>query len=105
MDGDVTMADIRNSYNSPMRILLPKILKSRDGWKAKSHKRKAELKAAKIKIRDCSASRDMWRRRTELSEAKNRELQERAEQAESDFQAVQTQLADLQAQLADLKKK
>src|SRR5260370_14314114 len=67
MDGNtMTMSDIRQSFRPPLRILVPKLLKSRDSWKAKSDRRKAKLKAASIKIRDCSPSRDRWRERAEL---------------------------------------
>jgi len=79
-----------------VRILLPKILRSRNGWKAKSDRRKAELKAAKIKIRDCSASRDRWRQRTEQLEEEARQLRERAELAECELEKTQAVLAQLE---------
>lgn len=101
MDGSVTMAEIRETFRTPVRILLPKLLKSRNGWKAKSDRRKAELKAAKIKIRDCSASRDRWRQRTEQLEGETRQLRERAEQAERELAKAQAALA----QFEDAKKK
>ena len=98
MDGNATMSEIRETFRTPVRILLPKLLKSRNGWKAKSHRRKAELKAAKIKIRDCSASRDRWRQRTEQLEEVSRQHQERADLAER-------KLEETLAQLEDAKKK
>jgi hypothetical protein len=61
MDGSTTMSDIRKTYRTPMRILVPKLIKSRDAWKAKSDRRKAELRTAKVTIRDVTASRDRWR--------------------------------------------
>ena len=99
MDGSATMAEIRESFRTPVRILLPKLLKSRNGWKAKSDRRKAELKAAKIKIRDCSASRDRWRQQTEQLQEENLRLRQRAEHAELQLeqaQAALTQLEDAQ---------
>jgi hypothetical protein len=75
-----------------VRILLPKLLKSRDGWKAKSDRRKAQLRAARIKIRDCSASRDMWRQRAEQRAEQARQLQERAERAERELEQARTEL-------------
>ena len=36
MEGNVTLSKIRESFRTPVRILLPKLLKSRNGWKAKS---------------------------------------------------------------------
>ena len=95
MDGaTLTLSDIRQSFRTPLRILLPKVLKSRDGWKAKSDRRKAQLKAAKIKIRDCSASRDMWRERAERLAQENRELREQLEHAEREHTQRQAQLAE-----------
>ena len=101
MDGNATMSEIRETFRTPIRILLPKLLKSRNGWKAKSDRRKAELKAAKIKIRDCSASRDRWRQRTEQLEEETRQLRERAEQAERELEKTRAALT----QLEDAKKK
>ena len=48
MDGTRTMTEIRNTFRTPLRILVPKILKSRDHWKAKSDTRKAQLRSAKV---------------------------------------------------------
>lgn len=94
MDGNtMTMSDIRQSFRTPLRILLPKLLKSRDGWKAKSDRRKAQLKAAKIKIRDCSVSRDMWRVRAERLAEENRQLREQLEHEREQTQ-MQAQLAE-----------
>jgi hypothetical protein len=96
MDGSATMSEIRESFRTPLRILVPKLLKSRNGWKAKSDRRKAELKAAKIKIRDCSASRDRWRQRTEQLEEENTRLRLRAEQAEHELEKTRATLAQLE---------
>ena len=101
MDGNATMSEIRETFRTPVRILLPKLLKSRNGWKAKSARRKAELKAAKIKIRDCSASRDRWRQQTEQLQEETRQLRERAELAERELEKTRATLA----QLDDAKKK
>ena len=92
MDGNATMSEIRETFRTPVRILLPKLLKSRNGWKAKSDRRKAELKAAKVKIRDCSASRDMWRQRTEQLQEENRHLQERLERSERELEQTRAAL-------------
>jgi chromosome segregation ATPase len=96
MDGTATMSEIRQSFRTPVRILMPKLLKSRDDWKAKSHQRKAQLKAATIKIRDVSASRDMWRQRTEQLQADNRQLHERLERAERERDAARAALTQLE---------
>jgi chromosome segregation ATPase len=96
MDGTATMSEIRQTFSTPVRILLPKLLKSRNDWKAKSHRRKAELKSAKIKSRDLSASRDMWRQRTEQLQEENRQLQERLERAERERDATRAALTQLE---------
>lgn len=54
-----------------------------------------ELKAANIKIRDGSASRDRWRQRTEQLEEEARRLRERAEQAERELEQTRAALAQL----------
>ncbi|MGH9747269.1 MAG: hypothetical protein ACRD59_14325 [Candidatus Acidiferrales bacterium] len=94
MDGSATMSAIRENFRTPVRILLPKLLKSRNGWRAKSHRRKAELKAAKVKIRDVSASRDMWRQRAEQFEEEARQLRQRLEQAERERETALAELED-----------
>ena len=94
MDGSATMSEIRENFRTPVRILLPKLLKSRKGWKTKSARRKAELKAAKIKIRDVSASRDRWRQQAEQLEEEARQLRQRAEQAERERGTALAQLED-----------
>lgn len=81
MDGAATMSEIRERYRTPTRILLPKLLKSRDDWKAKSDARKVKLKAAQIKIRDLTASREFWRQRAEQSPTQTLQLQEQLQQA------------------------
>jgi DNA anti-recombination protein RmuC len=96
MDGSATMSEIRENFRTPVRILLPKLLKSRNDWKAKSDRRKAQLKAAKIKIRDCSASRDMWRQRTEQLQEENRQLQERLQRNERDLEQTRAALTQLE---------
>ena len=96
MDGNATMSEIREKFRTPMRILVPKLLKSRTGWKAKSDRRKAELKAAKIKIRDVSASRDRWRQQAEQAEEEARQLRQRAEQAERARETALARLEDAQ---------
>ena len=94
MDGNATLSEIRESFRTPVRILLPKLLKSRNGWKAKSDRRKAELKAAKVKIRDVSASRDRWRQQTKQLEEEARQLRQRAEQAERERETALAQLEE-----------
>ena len=92
----------RLTFRTPTRILIPKLVKSRDGWKKKAADRKKRLKAAKIRIRDLEASRDHWRESTEEAKHKIAELTSLLNQA-------QQMLADAQAEAErlreDLKKK
>ena len=92
MDGTLTMSKIQETFRTPTRILLPKLFQSRDGWKAKSHLRKAQLKSATINIRDLSASRERWRQQTQQLDEQNKQLRERLEQVERERDAALTQL-------------
>ena len=94
MDGAVTMSEIREKYRTPTRILLPKLFKSRDDWKAKSDARKVKLKAAQIKIRDLSASREFWRQRAEQPPTEMRQLQEQLQQARRERDQARAELED-----------
>lgn len=66
-----------DSFLTPSRILLPKLLRSRDGWKRKSGERKRRLKAAQVKIRDLQTSREYWK---EQNAAAGRECEQFREQ-------------------------
>jgi len=50
-------------FKTPPRILIPKIVKSRDVWKAKADARKDQRKALEIRVRDLDASREHHRPR------------------------------------------
>ena len=80
MAGTATMTEIRQSFRTPLHILVPKLLASRDNWKAKSDRRKRTLKLANLKIRDLSLSRDNWRQRHEQLLHRHRQLQAQLEQ-------------------------
>jgi hypothetical protein len=95
MDGAATMSEIREKYRTPTRILLPKLLKSRDDWKAKSDARKVKLKAAQVKIRDLTASREFWRQRAEQPQTLNGQLQEQLQQALRDRDEARAEVEDL----------
>ena len=71
------------AFRTPPRILIPKLVRSRDAWKAKATTRKTQRKALEIRVRDLEVSRDLHRQRAE-------QLQEHVNQ--------------LEAQLADAKR-
>ena len=53
------------TFRTPPRILIPKLVRSRDAWKAKAADRKAQRKALEIRVRDLEASRDRHRQLAE----------------------------------------
>jgi hypothetical protein len=83
------------SFQTPPRILIPKLVRSRDGWKAKATQRKRQGKALRIRVRDLTASRLRHRQRAE------RLVQER-DQLRLQLEHSQQQLAQLEQQHAAL---
>ena|ERR1019366_8746922 len=98
MDGAATMTEIRQTFRTPLRILVPKILKSRDAWKAKSDRRKVQLKSAQIKIRDLTLSREHWKQTAQSAQEQVCQLQEQ-------LQHNTTELALLRLEREEAKKK
>ena len=79
----------RATFRTPPRILIPKLVASRDGWKCKAGQRKRRLKAAQVRNRDLEASRDRWRERATAAEAQVNELRRQLEQAQQECAAAQ----------------
>jgi hypothetical protein len=50
-------------FTSPKRALALSFRLSRDRWKAKAGKRRAEVRALKVRVRDLEASRDLWKQK------------------------------------------
>ena len=96
MEGTATMSKIRQTFRTPVRIMMPKLFQSREAWKAKSDLRQTQLKAAKIKIRDLSLSRATWRERAEHFQVQNQTLQEQLTQTQRELERTQATLATLQ---------
>ena len=63
------------AFQTPPRILIPKLLRSRDAWKIKATQRKAERKALQIRVRDLIASRARHRDRADALQLQLDELQ------------------------------
>ena len=61
----------------PPRILIPKLTRSRDAWKAKATQRKAQRKALQIRVRDLTVSRESHRQRADLLQQQVHDLQMR----------------------------
>jgi hypothetical protein len=79
MDGASSTAP---TFRTATRILIPKLVKSRDGWKTKAQERKKRLKAAHIRIRDLEASRKFWQQRAKTAEEQVVELPGASSQTE-----------------------
>ena len=85
-----------DSFSTPLRILAPKLLRSRDGWKRKAFERKRRLKAAQVKIHDLLISRQLWNER-------NKQSQSACEQLREQLRVTQRQLEDSQAECLRLR--
>lgn len=96
MDGATLEA---NTFRTPTRILVPKLLAGRAGWKRKAGERKRKLKAARDRIRDLEVSRDLWRARAAAAEGQAAELRAQLQQAEPARDAARAEADDLRAQL------
>jgi hypothetical protein len=90
------------TFQTPARILIPKLLVSRAGWKGKAGERKRRLKAARIRVRDLEASRQRWHDRADAAELKADELCQQLAQAQQALAAAQVETERLRA---DLEKK
>ena len=88
-------------FQTPPRILIPKLVKSRDGWKLKANQRKRKLKSAKVRVRDLEASRDAWRTRAQAAELQVRQTQAQSAKSEQALIAAQAEVEQLRD---DLKK-
>jgi chromosome segregation ATPase len=67
-----------SQFQTPPRILIPKLVRSRDAWKAKAAQRKTQRKALEIRVRDLETSRELHRQRAQ-------QLQERVDQLEAEL--------------------
>ena len=96
MDGATLTAP---TFRTPARILIPKLVKSRDGWKTKANERKKRLKAARIRNRDLEASRTVWRQRATAAEERIAEMEASSQQELAALRAENERLRE------ELKKK
>ena len=96
MDGAVFTTQ---SFRTPARILIPKLVASREGWKAKAGERKRKLKAARIRIRDVEASRARWQERAQEAERQMAELKGQLAQTRQELETAQTAAEQLRDEL------
>lgn len=80
MDGAATMPETGPVFRSPRHILVPALVRSRDGWKAKAAQRRHQVKLLKLTIRDLHVSRDHWRQRSDELHEQVRLLTEQNDQ-------------------------
>ena len=64
-------------FVSPLRILVRSFRASRDKWKAKAGRMKADVKRLKVNVHDVQQSRATWRQRAEAAERDLAALQAR----------------------------
>jgi chromosome segregation ATPase len=89
----------RVTFQTPARILIPKLVASRAGWKGKASERKRRLKAARIRIRDLEASRQRWHDRADEAERKADEVCQPLEHAQQALAAAQAEADRLRDEL------
>ena len=87
------------AFQTPPRILIPKLAKSRDGWKFKASQRKRQLKWAKVRVRDLEASRDAWRDRAKAAENQAAQAQTQMAKAEQALITAQVEAEQLRNEL------
>jgi len=89
MDGSTGSSQ---TFRTPSRILIPKLVGSRDGWKRKANERKKKLKAARIRIRDLEMSREGWKQKTGAADMRIAELECQLAQAQQESATLRDEL-------------
>jgi len=92
MDGAALTMQI---FRTPARILIPKLVVSRNGWKTKAGERKWRLKAAQIRSRDLEASRGRWPARAGEAERQMAEVKCQFEQLRRELSAARSEAEQL----------
>src|SRR5258708_2239145 len=90
-----------SDFRTPPRLLIPKLVRSRDQWKAKATARKRQYRKVKIHSRDLQHSRQRWKERALDAEQKLHNLQQQLQCAEAELAEARSQIA----QLEDVSKK
>src|SRR3954470_18786488 len=98
MDGSPTSQGSLPSFRSPPRILIPKLVQSRDNWKEKAAQRQRQLKASQIRSRDLTLSRDLWKARALAAEQQLLTLQQQSQQDQRHLHQARLELARLQGE-------
>jgi hypothetical protein len=96
MDGSTTLENPLPTFRSPPRILIPKLVHSRDRWKEKAADRKRQLKQAQIRSRDLALSRQCWKERALNAEQQIQSLRQNLAQAHHHLEQARAEVAHLQ---------
>jgi septal ring factor EnvC (AmiA/AmiB activator) len=97
MDSSTTTTPASASdFRTPPRIIIPKLARSRDRWKAKAAARNRQFRAEKIHSRDLEISRQRWKDRALAAEQKLQDLQQQLQRTEADLAEASSQIAQLQ---------
>src|SRR3954454_24749745 len=94
--GSSTPTQAAPAFRSPPRILIPKLVESRDKWKAKAGRRKKELKKAQIRARALCASRDRWKERAVAADHELQAPREQLEQTQRHLEQARAEVALLE---------
>ena len=91
-----TMTDILAETRTPIRILLPKVLKSCEDWKRECQQRRDQNKTLQIKVRDLVASREAWRTKCEKRLPEQEQFRPERDRLQARVDALERELADAQ---------
>ena len=89
MDSASTSA---SDFLTPPRILIPKLVRSRDQWKAKATARKRQFHKERIRSRDLALSRRRWKERALAAEQQLQQLRLQLPQTEADLAGARSQI-------------
>lgn len=93
---DDSTKDAASKFRSPPRILIPKLVQSRDNWKVKANQSKRDLKKAQVRNRDLAQSRQRWKQRAQDAQQQLLALREQLEHTQRHLQQTRDQVARLQ---------
>jgi hypothetical protein len=96
MDGPADGMVLASDFRTPPRILIPKLVRSRERWKAKASERKRQYRKEQIRSRDLSLSRQRWKARALAAEQELQDVRLQHQRAEADLAQARSQIAHLQ---------
>jgi hypothetical protein len=85
-----------SDFRTPPRILIPKLVRSRDRWKAKATVRKRQYRKELIHSRDLELSRQRWKDRALAAEQKVLDLEQQLHSSQADLAQTRCELAQHQ---------